>query len=115
MQDFQSPMIINFTPTGMIPKKEMTKHVLVSPGGVGNCQASIHAMATASGTDIRVGAEDNICYNPSRTRLARNIELVKRTHDLAVLCNRSVLSTAATRSKLQLKPGHGEYSCLEER
>ena len=56
-------IIINFTPTGMIPTKEMISYVPISISG-----------------GVRVGLEDNIWFDNKRTRLATNIDLPKRVH-----------------------------------
>ena len=46
-----------------------------SMAGVGNVQGMVTAIAIAAGGGVRVGLEDNIWYDPGRTRLARNADL----------------------------------------
>jgi uncharacterized protein (DUF849 family) len=94
--------------------QDLPEDSIWSLGGVGNCQAGIHAVAAATGGGIRVGLEDNIWYDPARTRMARNIDLVRRAHDFASMCGRKIMSPTTFRSLLGLKRGYGEYGCLEE-
>ncbi len=82
---------------------------LWSFGGIGGCQSQVHLVATAMGGGVRVGLEDNIWLDAGRTRLARNVDLVRRVHEMAALCNRPVMSPAALRTRLGLAPGHGCY------
>jgi uncharacterized protein (DUF849 family) len=60
-------------------------------GGIGPQQLSSNAMAIALGGGVRVGIEDNIYYDQGRHRLATNIELIKRIHDLAAIHERAVM------------------------
>lgn len=78
-------------------------------GGIGDCQASVHLVAAAMGGGIRVGLEDSIWFDIKRTRLARNLDLVQRVHEMAAICNRPVMSPATLRARLGLAPGHGHY------
>ncbi len=54
-----------------------------SVGGVGDCQLRMNIEAMLNGGGVRVGLEDNIFLDEKRTRLASNVELVKRVYDIA--------------------------------
>lgn len=47
-------------------------------GGIGKHQLSMNSMAMIGGGGVRLGLEDNIWYDEGRTRLATNIDLIKR-------------------------------------
>jgi 3-keto-5-aminohexanoate cleavage enzyme len=80
-----------------------------SLGGVGDCQLMMNSIAVASGGGVRVGLEDDIWYDPARTRLARNVELVRRIHRLAEANEREVMTPGELRKLLHLKAGNGRY------
>ncbi|MDH3198663.1 MAG: 3-keto-5-aminohexanoate cleavage protein [Candidatus Krumholzibacteria bacterium] len=63
--------------------KELPDGAIWSAGGVGDPQLEMNAMALISGGGVRVGLEDNIYYDASRTRPATNIELVERVITIA--------------------------------
>ncbi|HRI61214.1 MAG TPA: 3-keto-5-aminohexanoate cleavage protein [Saprospiraceae bacterium] len=50
--------------------------------GIGSCQLSVAATAISMGVGVRIGIEDNIWWDQQRTRLASNIDLVRRVHQL---------------------------------
>jgi uncharacterized protein (DUF849 family) len=54
-----------------------------SVGGVGRFQLPMNAAAFVAGGGVRVGLEDNIWYDPERTHLASNRELVERVLTVA--------------------------------
>jgi 3-oxoadipate:acetyl-CoA acetyltransferase len=80
-----------------------------SLAGIGNAQLMMNAVAIAGGGGVRVGLEDNIWYDASRTRLARNVDLVRRIHRLAEANERPVMAPDQLRRRLHLQPGHGRY------
>jgi uncharacterized protein (DUF849 family) len=80
-----------------------------SLGGVGNVQFQVNAVGLVSGGGVRVGLEDNIWFDPHRTRLATNQELLQRVHHLAAAAGRPVMTPAALRERLKLEPGQGKY------
>jgi len=80
-----------------------------SLAGIGNAQLMMNAVAIAAGGGVRVGLEDNIWYDGYRTRLARNVDLVRRIHRLAEAHERPVMAPAQLRTLLNLQPGHGRY------
>ena len=84
-----------------------------SLGGIGNAQLTMNSVAIAMGGGVRVGLEDNIWYDPARTRLATNAELIHRVHKMAEANERKVMPPGKLRRLLSLKSGHGEYGTVE--
>jgi uncharacterized protein (DUF849 family) len=80
-----------------------------SLGGIGDAQLMMNSVAIAIGGGVRVGLEDNIWYDPGRSRLATNSDLVRRVHSMAESNERKVMSPGKLRKLLNLKGGHGEY------
>jgi 3-keto-5-aminohexanoate cleavage enzyme len=80
-----------------------------SLGGVGDYQLMMNSIAVAAGGGVRVGLEDDIWYDPARTRLARNIELVRRMHRLAEANEREIMTPGELRKLLRLEAGNGRY------
>lgn len=80
-----------------------------SLGGVGDYQLMMNSIAVAAGGGVRVGLEDEIWYDPARTRLARNIELVRRIHRLAESNEREIMPPGELRKLLNLEAGNGRY------
>ena len=80
-----------------------------SVAGIGDAQLMMNSIAVACGGGVRVGLEDNIWYDPKRTKLARNADLVRRIHTLAQANEREVMTPRELRRLLKLQRGHGEY------
>lgn len=83
-----------------------------SLAGIGDAQLPMNAVAIAMGGGVRVGIEDQIWYDNRRTRLARNIDLLKRIHALAEANERAVMDHGTMRRLLRLQPGKGSYGRL---
>ena len=80
-----------------------------SMAGIGNAQLKMNSIAVAYGGGVRVGLEDNIWYDGTRHRLARNIDLIKRIHVLAQANEREIMSPTEFRLLLNLGDGNGNY------
>lgn len=89
--------------------RDLPPNSLWSLGGVGDCQLMMNSIAASIGGGVRVGLEDNIWYDPSRTKLARNSELIHRVHRLAETNERKIMTPAELRRLLNLGNGHGHY------
>jgi uncharacterized protein (DUF849 family) len=89
--------------------RELPPNSLWSLGGVGNPQLMMNSVAVASGGGVRVGLEDNVWYDPARTRLARNADLVSRIHRLAEANERKIMAPIELRKLLNLGNGTGHY------
>ncbi len=72
--------------------------------GIGAAQLPMNSLGLAMGYGVRVGLEDNLWLDPARTRLATNLELVKRVAALAKLLGRPPATPAQTREYLGLSP-----------
>jgi 3-keto-5-aminohexanoate cleavage enzyme len=77
--------IAGFQPTfsqmGIAINQIPTDHY-ISLAGLAGSQLPVNAAAIAMGYGVRLGLEDNIWWDHSKTRLASNIELVKRIHEM---------------------------------
>lgn len=64
-------------------------------GGIGRQQLPAAAMAIANGGGVRIGLEDNIYWDNERKRLATNMDLLRRVHQLANIFEREIMTPAA--------------------
>jgi 3-keto-5-aminohexanoate cleavage enzyme len=80
--------------------RDLPEQSLFSLGGVGDSQLTVNSLAIAMGYGVRVGLEDNLWYDPDRTRLATNLDLLQRIHDLAQANQRQIMSPAHLRTLL---------------
>jgi 3-keto-5-aminohexanoate cleavage enzyme len=80
-----------------------------SLAGIGDYQLIMNSVAIAIGGGVRIGLEDNIFYNSARTKLARNVDLIKRIHIIAEANEREVMTANEFRNKMNLEPGNGKY------
>lgn len=80
-----------------------------SIAGIGDFQLTMNSMSIAIGGGVRVGLEDNIWYDKSRTRLASNIDLIERIHLIAGANGRKVMSPNEFRKIMKLENGNGKY------
>ncbi len=80
-----------------------------SLAGIGDAQLMMNAIAIAAGGGVRVGLEDHIWYDPGRTKLARNADLVRRIHRLAADNEREIMTSRELREILNLEDGGGRY------
>jgi uncharacterized protein (DUF849 family) len=89
--------------------RDLPPDSLWSIGAIGHFQLIMNSVSVAIGGGIRIGLEDNVWYDRGRTRLAKNIDLLKRIHGIAEANERGIMRPADLRNRLRLKPGHGEY------
>lgn len=89
--------------------RDLPDKSLWSMGGIGRFQLMMNAVAIAIGGGVRVGIEDNIWYDSGRTKLAKNIDLLKRIHTLADANERTIMSHNKLRMLLNLEKGNGKY------
>lgn len=80
-----------------------------SLAGIGDAQLMMNSVAIASDGGVRVGLEDNIWFDPARTRLASNSELLERVHRIAEANERRVMTPVDLRKRLKLQDGRGQY------
>ena len=74
----------------------------------------MNSVAIAAGGGVRVGLEDDIWYDPGRTRLAANHELISRVHRIAEANHRKVMKPAELRNLLNLNSGNGHYGRVSD-
>ncbi len=89
--------------------RDLPSNSIWSLGGVGDCQLMMTSLAVATGGGVRIGIEDNIYYDPARTRLARNADLLRRVRVLAEANERKIMAPSELRRLLHLQPGNGRY------
>lgn len=80
-------------------------------GGIGSNQLKINSLAISIGGGVRVGLEDNIWYDKAKTKLAKNIDLLKRIHSISYSNERKIMEPGEFRKLLNLKSGNGKYGC----
>jgi len=86
-----------------------------SLAGIGDAQLMMNSLAVAAGGGVRVGLEDNVWYDPGRTRLARNADLLRRIHRLAESNERKVMTPGELRKLLNLEGGNGRYGRIYQK
>ncbi|MEM8716836.1 MAG: 3-keto-5-aminohexanoate cleavage protein, partial [Cyanobacteria bacterium P01_G01_bin.4] len=89
--------------------RELPEDSLWSLAGLGERQLAMNGLACAMGGGIRVGLEDNIYFDTSRTKLATNLDLVTRVKQLSELNGREIMTASDLRARLNLEPGRGRY------
>lgn len=89
--------------------RDLPNQSICSLGGVGDNQLPVNSLAVSMGYGVRVGLEDNIWYDKSRTKLASNSELLQRVKELGRANERELMTSGELRSFLGLKKGFGEY------
>ncbi len=95
--------------------RDLPDHSYWSLAGIGNSQLPMNSVAIAAGGGVRVGLEDNIYYDPERTRLATNADLLRRIHTVAQANGRRLMTPRALRRLLNLEGGHGSYGRRPEK
>lgn len=98
----------NFLHAGIM-LSDLPENSFWSFGGVGDYQLKMNNFAIAAGGGVRVGLEDNIYFDTGRTKLAKNIDLLKRVHDIAEINERELMPATELRVLLNLKAGNGNY------
>ncbi len=71
----------------------------ISFGGIGNQQLTANQLAILTGNGVRIGLEDNIWFDKKRNQKAKNIDLVKRIHDLMELNELQLFKSTDFRSQ----------------
>lgn len=89
--------------------RDLPENSYWSLAGIGDAQLMMNSIAIAAGGGVRIGLEDNIYFDQSRTKLATNMELLTRIHTLASANERKVMSSKDLRKSLNLNPGNGSY------
>jgi uncharacterized protein (DUF849 family) len=69
----------------------------------------MNSLSIAVGGGVRVGIEDNIWFDATRTKLATNSDFLKRVHIIANANNRKVMEPREFRQLMNLESGNGNY------
>lgn len=83
--------------------KDIPDETVFSLGAVGNAQFKINSLAIAMGWGVRVGLEDNCWYDTDRTKLATNLEMIKRIHNIASANEKKIMAPSLLRKILRLR------------
>jgi 3-keto-5-aminohexanoate cleavage enzyme len=83
--------------------KELPEGSVWSVGGVGDSQLEMNCMALITGGGVRIGLEDNIWYDPERTRLATNRELIERIVSIAKVLGKEPYTPQELRGLLGVR------------
>ena len=62
-----------------------------SLGGIGQAQLKANTLAIAMEGGVRVGLEDNIYFDSTKSKKATNIELITRIHHIAEIFGRNIM------------------------
>ena len=81
---------------------ELPADSLWAVGGVGDAQLKMNIHAMVLGGGIRIGLEDNIYLTSRRDRLATNMDLLKRIHDIARTLDIEIATPQEVRKALKL-------------
>jgi 3-oxoadipate:acetyl-CoA acetyltransferase len=92
--------------------RDLPENSLYSLAGIGNQQLKMNSLSIAIGGGVRVGLEDNIWFDTSRTKLATNLDLLERIHIIAKANTREIMSPEEFRKKMNLEPGNGNYGLI---
>lgn len=92
--------------------RDLPENSIFSLAGIGNSQLKMNSLSIAVGGGVRVGLEDNIWYDTSRTKLASNKELLKRIHTIAKANSRKLMLPKEFRKIMNLESGNGKYGLL---
>ena len=66
-----------------------------SLAGIGRSQLRANTLGILEGGGVRVGLEDNLWFDAGRNRLATNMQLLRRIHELAAFFERPVMKPSA--------------------
>lgn len=89
--------------------RDLPENSIWSLAGIGEDQLKMNSVAIAIGGGVRVGLEDNIWFDSGRTKLATNIDLLKRIHVIAGANGRKPMLSEEFRIKMNLEKGYGKY------
>ena len=76
-----------------ISQIKQDERTYISFAGLGNHQFKANQTAIVNNFGVRIGIEDNIWYNSGKTKLATNIDLLKRVHRILELNEKAVFKS----------------------
>ena len=81
---------------------ELPENSVWSVGGVGDAQLKMNVNGIINGGGVRVGLEDNIYLTPKRDKLATNMELLERIHNITNALHLEIATPEEVRRILKL-------------
>lgn len=88
----------NASHIGLAIQEISPNHTLVL-AGLGESQLTVNAMAIALGYGVRVGLEDNVYWDVEKKKLATNLDLLKRIHELVNIHGKEFCYPATLRKR----------------
>ena len=88
---------------------ELPENSICTLGAIGNFQLQTNALAIVNGYGVRVGLEDNIWYDNTRTKLATNEEYLLRIHKIMDTMDKELCTSQEFRELADLAEGFGQY------
>ena len=82
--------------------QQLPENSIWALGGLGQAQLKMNTTAILYGGGIRIGLEDNLYLDEECTRLATNLQLLKRITEIGQLLDAKPLTPGQTRKKLAL-------------
>lgn len=79
--------------------QEINPSHTIALAGLGESQLSVNAMAIALGYGVRVGLEDNLFWDEEKKKLATNLDLLKRIHELLNLHGKEFCKSVTLRKR----------------
>jgi uncharacterized protein (DUF849 family) len=81
-----------------ISQIKQDEKTIISFGGLGSHQLKINQSAILNNYGIRIGLEDNIWFDEKRTKLAKNMDLLKRIHNIMEINEKRVYPSSDFRN-----------------
>lgn len=76
---------------------DLPDNSICSLGGIGDAQIVMNSIAVAMGYGVRIGIEDNIYFDSSRSKLSTNMEFLERIHDIIIHHDKEVMASNELR------------------
>ncbi len=73
------------------------ENTYISLAGLGNNQFKTNQIAVLNNFGVRIGLEDNIWFDEKRTKLATNMDLLKRIHSIMEINEKQLFSSSQFR------------------
>jgi uncharacterized protein (DUF849 family) len=73
------------------------ENTYISLAGLGNNQFKTNQTAVLNNFGVRIGLEDNIWFDEKRTKLATNMDLLKRIHSIMEINEKQLFSSSQFR------------------
>jgi 3-keto-5-aminohexanoate cleavage enzyme len=88
----------NASHIGLAIQEINPNHTIVL-AGLGDSQLAVNSIAIALGYGVRVGLEDNLYWDMEKKKLATNLDLLKRIHELVNIQGKEFCNPATLRKR----------------